>query len=186
MVLAAQQPTLPLVAAGVIGGFLHFLKGGVLLAGGPDLSLVPAMLLFFGLGMVALGQTVTARDGWARAGSALAWAAAAFGIASLGCQLAGWQPEDPADPVVADIAYAGGTLAIFAGLILLGVAWARDHTIALPWRLAPLAVGIVWFPLEALTAVLPDGWGLMLAGLTWIVAALTPVLATGQRAAEAR
>jgi len=27
---------------------------------------------------------------------------------------------------------------------------------------------MVWFPLEALAAVLPDGWGLLLAGVTWI------------------
>lgn len=179
---ATDRLTMPLVVAGVIGGFLHFLKGVVLLWGGPDLSLVPAMLLLFGLGLVALHRRVSPNDGWARAGFIMAWVAAAFGVASVGCQLAGWQPEDPADPVIADIAYGGGTLAIFVGLLLLGIAWARDQAIPLPWRLVPLAVGIVWFPLEALTAVLPDGSGLMLAGLSWVVAALTPALGTGQRA----
>lgn len=175
---------MPLVVAGIAGGFLHFLKGVVLLWGGPDLSLVPAMLLLFGLGLVALHRRVSSSGGWARAGFVMAWAAASLGLASVGCQLAGWQPEDPADPVIADVAYGGGTLAVFVGLLLLGIAWARDQTIPLPWRLVPLAVGIVWFPLEALTAVLPDGWGLTLAGLTWIVAASAPVLATDHRAAE--
>ncbi len=185
-VTAADRSTIPLVVAGVVGGFLHFLKGLVLVWGGPDLSLVPTMLLLFGLGLVALHRRASPTDGWDRAGFVLAWVAAAFGVASLACQLAGWQPEDPADPVIADLAYAGGTLAIFVGLLLLGIAWARDRTIPLPWRLVPLAVGIVWFPLEALTVVLPDGWGLMLAGLAWIVAALTPAVAKDQRAAEAQ
>ena len=182
----STRPTIPLLLAGVVGGFLHSLKGLVLLFGGPDLSLVPAMLLLFGLGMVALRRSVSRNDGWARTGLTLSWLAAAFGVASLGCQLAGWQPEDPSDPVIADVAYSGGTLSILVGLLVLGVAWARDPTIPQPWRLVPLLVGIVWFPLEALTAVLPDGWGLLLAGLSWIVAALTPVVATDQRAAEAR
>ncbi len=180
----ATRPPVPLVVAGIAGGLLHSLKGLVLLLGGPDLSLVPAMLLLFGLGMVALHRRVSPGSGWARTGLVMAWGTAAFGVASLVCQFAGWQPEDPSDPVVADIAYDGGTLTILVGLILLGVAWARDPTIPTPWRLVPLIVGIVWFPLEALTAVLPDGWGLLLAGLTWVVAASTPVLATGPRSSR--
>lgn len=185
-VTAADRATIPLLIAGVVGGFLHFLKGLVLVWGGPDLSLVPTMLLLFGLGLVALYRRASRADGWARAGFVMAWVAAAFGVVSVACQLVGWQPEDPVDPVMADLAYGGGTFAIFVGLLLLGIAWARDDTIALPWRLMPLAVGIVWFPLEALTAVLPDGWGLMLAGLAWIAAALTPALATDESAAEAQ
>jgi hypothetical protein len=88
--------------------------------------------------------------------------------------------------MVAGIAYGGGTLAIFVGLLLLGIAWAREQSIPLPWRLVPLGVGILWFPLEGLTVVLPDGWGLVLAGLSWVVAALTPVVASDQRAAQAQ
>lgn len=183
---AADGTTLPLMVAGVVGGFLHVLKGVVLFGGGPDLSLVPAMLLLFGLGLVSLHRRVSSTGRWARVGLVVAWAAAAFGLASVGCQLAGWQPEDPADPVVADVAYGGGTFAIFVALLLLGTAWARDHTIALPWRLVPLAAGILWMPLESLTAVLPDGWGLMLAGLAWVFAALAPILATDQRAGDAQ
>ena len=183
---AADRATIPLVVAGVVGGFLHFLKGVVLVGGGPDLSLVPAMLLLFGVGLFAFSRRVSPNDGWARAGAITAWVAAAFGVASVGCQFADWQPEDPADPVMADIAYGGGTLAIFVGLLLFGIAWAREQTIPLPWRLVPLAVGIVWFPLEGLTLFLPDGWGLVLAGLSWVVAALTPALAADQRAAPAQ
>ena len=184
-VLPVTRPPVPLVVAGIAGGFLHSLKGLVLLLGGPDLSLVPTMLLLFGLGMVALQRRVGPDSGWARTGLVLAWAAAAFGLASLACQFAGWQPEDPSDPVVADLAYSGGTLSILVGLILLGVAWAREPSIPRPWRRVPLIVGILWFPLEALTAVLPDGWGLLLAGLTWIAAALMPVLAIDPRPAGA-
>ena len=116
----------------------------------------------------------------------MAWVAAAFGVASVGCQFASWQPEDPADPVVADIAYGGGTLALFVGLLLLGIAWAREQSAPPPWRLVPLGVGILWFPLEGLTVVLPDGWGLVLAGLSWVVAALAPALASDHRAAQAQ
>jgi len=166
-----------LVVAGLVGGCLHTLKGAVLLLSGPDLSLVPAMLLFFGVGMISLHRSLTRRGGLARTGLIVAWAAAAFGLLSLGCQVRGWQPEDPADPVIADLVYGGGTLAILVGLLLLGLAWLKDDSIPHPWRLVPLLVAVVWFPLEALTAVLPDGWGLLLAGVSWIVAALSPLFA---------
>lgn len=175
---AGRGAAVPLAVAGILGGLLHLGKGVVLLAGGPDLSFVPAMLVLFSLGLLALHERLNATGGWAVSGLVTAWAATGFGLASVACQVAGWQPENAADPVAADIAYGGATVAIFIGLLLLGIAWARDRSIDHPWRIVPLVVGIVWFPLEGLTAVLPDGWGLALAGLTWVVAASAPLLAT--------
>ena len=173
----AAGPAVALVAAGVLGGLLHALKGAVLVSGGPDLSLVPAMLLLFSLGMLALHQVVAGRGRWARVGSAAAWAGVAFGVASLACQAVGWQPEDAADPVVADVAYAGGTLSILIGLLALGVAWAQEWSILSPWRWVPLVVAVIWFPLEGLTALTPEGWGMLLAGIAWVAAAVAPALA---------
>lgn len=72
--------------------------------------------------------------------------------------------------MIVGTAYFTLTFGILVGLLLLGWAVSREGSLPGVWRWVPLVVGLVWFPLEALTAVLPDGWGLLLAGASWTTA----------------
>lgn len=161
------RPVLALCAA--LGGLLHAVKGAVLLAGGPDLSLVPAMTLLFSIGLLGLFRPSSGALGVA--GAVMATVGVLTAVAALGYQLAGIAPEEPGAPLGVRSAYAGTTLAILLGLLLLGIAEWRARGTPMPWRAVPLVVGVVWFPLEALTAVAPDGVGLLLAGLAWLAIA---------------
>jgi hypothetical protein len=172
-------------AAGVLGGMAHAGKGAVLLLTGRDLSLVPVMLVLFALGMLALYKLVATPGALARAGLGCTVAAVAAGVLAVGCQVLGWQPEDPRDPVIADLAYGTGTIAILLGLLLLGVALHRECRLPAGWRSVPLLAAVVWFPLEGLTAVWPDGWGLLLAGLAWAAAAAVVFVSAQGAASEA-
>ena len=157
------RPVLALCAA--LGGLLHAVKGAVLLGGGPDLSLVPAMTLLFSIGLFGLFRPSEGALGVA--GAVMAAVGVGTAVAALGYQLAGIAPEDPGSPLGVRLSYAGTTIAILLGLLLLGTAEWRERATPLPWRAVPLVVGVVWFPLEALTAITPDGVGLLLAGLAW-------------------
>ncbi|MFP5372130.1 MAG: hypothetical protein ACLGI3_15485 [Actinomycetes bacterium] len=157
------RPLLALCA--VLGGLLHAIKGAVLLAGGPDLPLVPTMTLLFSIGLFGLLRPSDGALGFA--GAVMSAVGVVTAAAALGYQLAGVAPEDPGSPLGVRLAYAGATIAILLGLLLLGIARWRDRATPMPWRAVPLAVGVAWFPLEALTAVAPDGVGLFLAGLAW-------------------
>jgi hypothetical protein len=37
----------------------------------------------------------------------------------------------------------------------------------MPWSGVPLAVGVLWFPLQGIGFVIADGVGLILGGLAW-------------------
>lgn len=159
------RPLLGLCAA--LGGLLHAIKGAVLLAAGPDLSLVPVMTLLFSAGLVGLFKRSDGRLGIA--GLLMAGLGVVAAVAAVAYQLVDIAPEDPGSPLGVRLAYAVTTAAILVGLLLLGIARWRDRRTPMPWRAVPLTVGIVWFPLEALTAVTPDGVGLLLAGMTWVL-----------------
>ncbi len=97
-------------------------------------------------------------------------------------------PEDLGAPLGVSFAYLVGTFGIQMGLLHLGVATHRAASLPSGWRTTPLIAGIVWFPLEVLTVVLPDGWGLLAAGLAWMAAALClirPVPVLGRPAVRA-
>ena len=159
------RPLLGLCAA--LGGVLHAVKGAVLLAAGPDLSLVPTMTLLFSAGLFGLFKRSDGKLGLA--GSVMAAVAVVAALAAIAYQFADIAPEHPGSPLGVRLAYAGTTVAILVGLLLLGFARWRDRRTPMPWRAVPLIVGIVWFPLEALAAVAPDGTGLLLAGMAWVL-----------------
>lgn len=164
-VLDALRPALGLCAA--LGGSLHTVKGAVLLAGGPDLSLVPAMTVLFSIGLIGLYRRSQGALGVA--GLSMAAVGVMASAAAVAYQVGDIAPEDPGSPLGVRLAYAVTTAAIVLGLLLLGVARWRERGTRMPWRAVPLIVGVVWFPLEALVAVTPDGIGLLLAGMTWIL-----------------
>ena len=159
------RPLLGLCAA--LGGLLHAIKGAVLLAAGPDLSLVPTMTLLFSIGLFGLFERSDGRLGIA--GVLMATVGVVAAVAAVAYQVVDIAPEDPGSSLGVRLAYAGTTVAILVSLLLLGTSRWRDGRTPMPWRAVPLIVGIVWFPLEALTAVAADGVGLMLAGVAWVL-----------------
>lgn len=159
------RPLLGLCAS--LGGLLHAIKGAVLLAAGPDLSLVPVMTLLFSAGLFGLFKRSDGRLGIA--GLLMAGVGVVAAVGAVAYQLVDIAPEQPGSPLGVRLAYAGTTVAIFVSLLMLGIARWRDRRTPMPWRAVPLTVGIVWFPLEALSAVTPDGVGLLLAGMTWVL-----------------
>jgi hypothetical protein len=167
---AVNSRTLKTLAAfaATTGGVLHALKGVFLLTTGDDLSFVPAMVTLFALGLIGLSLLLQRRSIWQRIGLGASIASVAAGCASLVYLARGVAPEDFGSPTGVQIAYATGTFGILIALFTLGVEFYKSAALEQPWRPVPLVVGIVWFLLEGLTVVLPDGWGLLLAGLSWI------------------
>ncbi len=166
--LFSAQAAFGLLALG--GGLLHTAKGAVLLAGGPDLPVVPAMLLLFSVGL--LGLHARAHGPLVIPGVVLVLAAAIAAGVALIYQFAGIVPEDAGDSSGVRIAYAAATAGILFGLGMLGLAARHETAIGSLWRWLPLAMAVAWFPLEGLTAVTPDGLGLLLAGLAWTAVAV--------------
>lgn len=158
--------------AALVGAVLHAAKGAVLVVGGPDLSLVPTFTFLFATGISGFYLRLGGgQRGLGIAGLTAAGAASIGGLAGLVYQAQGVAPEDLGAPLGVSIAYLVGTFGILVGLLLLGVATHRAASLPSGWRTTPLIAGIVWFPLEGLTVVLPDGWGLLAAGLAWMAAA---------------
>ena len=168
-VIDRLRPVLGLCAA--LGGLLHAIKGAVLLGAGPDLSLVPTMTLLFSAGLFGLFRR--SDGGLGVVGLFMAAVGVVAAIAAVAYQLVDIAPQDPGSPLGVRLAYAGTTLATLVSLLLLGVARWRDRRTPLPWRAVPLIVGVVWFPLEALAVVTPDGSGLLLAGMAWVLVGVT-------------
>ena len=135
------------------------------------------MTLLFAVGMLGL-RVRDSRLSHVAAGCALLAAAAA--LASLAYQAAGHAPEDADAPVGVDVAYAAATFGILVALLLFGVAFRRARALRGTWSSVPLVCAIVWFPLEGLAAVLPDGWGLLAGGVAW----LAVVVVIARRAIE--
>lgn len=65
------------------------------------------------------------------------------------------------------ITYMVTFLGILIGLLVLGVAALRARVMPAPWSAAPLAVGVLWFPLQGVGFVIADGVELVLGGLAW-------------------
>jgi hypothetical protein len=161
--------TLKILAAlaATAGGVLHALKGVVLLTSGEDPSYVPAMVILFALGLVGMSLLLR-RSIWQRIGLVTSIVSVVAGCASLVYLIQGIAPEDFGSPTGVQIAYAAGTFGILIALLALAIEFYKSVALDPPWRAVPLVAGIIWFPFEGLTEVLPDGWGLLLAGLSWI------------------
>ena len=53
--------------------------------------------------------------------------------------------------------------------MVLGAATLRARVMPPPWGAVPLAVGVLWFPLQGIGFVIADGVGLILGGLAWVL-----------------
>lgn len=157
------------VTATALGALLHATKGAVLLINGADLSLVPTMVTLFALGMTGFAfLLLTGRRSIAAVIALVASGVTVVaGVMSLLYQIASIAPEDAGSPTGVKLAYALGTFGIFVGLVALAISAWRRPSLSRIHRIALLVAAVAWFPLEGLTAVLADGWGLLLAGLVW-------------------
>ena len=129
------------------------------------------MPLLFAGGLLLFA--VSLRHGWSksRLGAIVMLAIATLGAAvATVYKLYGTAPEQAGSPTAVRVAYAAATLGILAGFLLVAVACWHGHVGPCAWRLVLLGCAIAWMPLEALTAVAPDGVGLLLAGSTWVLA----------------
>ncbi|MEO6295129.1 MAG: hypothetical protein ABIP01_05085 [Candidatus Limnocylindria bacterium] len=158
----------------------------MLIGGGPDLSLVPAFMVLFATGISGFYIRLGGRSRQlGMGGLAFAGVAALAGLVALGYQAQRVAPEDLDAPFGVTIAYVLGTFGILAALLLFGLATHRAAMLPRGWRAVPLIAGVIWFPLEGLTAVLPDGWGLFADGLAWLAAGFSLVPAAAAAGAFA-
>src|SRR5918998_573553 len=98
----------------------------------------------------------------------LAWVViGASAVSLIGLALSVPAPGDPAAPTLLRITYMAAFLGILVGLLALGVAAPRARTMPAPWHVAPLAVGVLWFPLQGIGFAISDGVGLVPGGLAW-------------------
>lgn len=155
--------------AAILAGVLLAVKGGAIILSDADPSFVPLATLLFAFGMVGLHAGLREGGGPLGAlGLLLAWATFVASVVNLiGLALPIPTPGDPDAPTLLQITYMVAFLGILLGLLVLGVATLRARVMPAPWLGAPLAVGVLWFPLQGVGFVISDGVGLVLGGLAW-------------------
>ena len=154
--------------AAMLSGALFAVKGVVILVSDADPSLVPPATLLFALGMVGLHARLAGRGGlFGTIGVLLAWVAVGASAVNLIAQVLGLTPARAPLPTLFQITYMVVFLAILIGLFVLGIAAFRARAAPAPWHAVPLAVGVLWFPLQGIGFVISDGVGLVLGGLAW-------------------
>ncbi len=157
--------------AAMLSGILFVVKGAAILVSDADPSFVPPATLLFALGMVGLHARLKGHGGpLATIGVLLAWVVVAASVVNLiGLALPIPTPGEPDAPLLLRITYMVAFLAILVGLLVLGIVTLRARVMPAPWRAVPLAVGILWFPLQGIGFVIADGVGLILGGLAWVL-----------------
>jgi len=153
----------------MLSGALFVLKGVAILVSDADPSFVPPATLLFALGMVGLHARLEGRGGPLGAiGVLLAWVVLGASVVNLiGLALPIPTPGEPDASILLRITYMVAFLGILVGLLVLGVATLRARVMPPPWGAVPLAVGVLWFPLQGIGFVVADGVGLILGGLAW-------------------
>ena len=156
--------------AAMVAGALLAAKGAAIMVSDYDPSFVPPATLLFSLGMVGLHARLRGGGGsLGTAGVVLAWVALAASLVNLiALALSIPAPADPDAPALLGITYVVAFLGILIGLLVLGTAAFRARTMPAPWHAVPLAVGVVWFPLQGIGFAISDGVGLVLGGLAWV------------------
>ena len=154
--------------AAMLSGALLAVKGVVILVSDADPSLVPPATLLFAVGMVGLHARLAGRGGLlGTIGLLLAWVAIGASAINLIAQLLGLTPARAPLPTLFQVTYMVAFLAILISLLALGIATLRAEVLSPPWRAVPLAVGVLWFPLQAVGFVAPDGVEIILTALAW-------------------
>ncbi len=154
----------------MLGGAMWVVKGGLIMLGGPDPDLFIPAQLFFALGLLGLHIQIAGRGGrLERIGGFLAYAAIALSMFNVPYSVF-FAEDGPQTPFPFNVTYFLATLAIFIGLVFLGIATSRSDALPGRWRTLPLIVGLsallpVWIlafiHLEAPVVVLGVAWMLM-------------------------
>ena len=157
--------------AAMLSGMLFIAKGVAILVSDADPSFVPPATLLFALGMVGLHARLEGRGGpLGTIGVLLAWVVVvASAVNLIGLALSVPAPGDPEAPTLLQITYMVAFLGILVGLLVLGVATLHSRVMPMPWSGVPLAVGVLWFPLQGIGFVISAGVGLVLGGFAWAV-----------------
>ena len=157
--------------AAMLSGMLFIAKGVAILVSDADPSFVPPATLLFALGMVGLHARLEGRGGpLGTIGVLLAWVVVvASAVNLIGLALPIPTPGEPDASVLLRITYMVAFLGILVGLLMLGVATLRSRVVPTPFGAVPLAVGVLWFPLQGIGFVIADGVGLILGGLAWVL-----------------
>ena len=172
--------------AAMLSGVLLVAKGLAIVVSNADPSFVPPATLLFALGMVGLHARLRGDGGpLGTAGVLLAWVAlAASAVNLIGLALSIPAPGDPDAPTLLQITYMAAFLAILLGLLALGIAVLRARVMPAPWGAVPLAVGVLWFPLQGVGFAISDGVGLVLGGLAWALLGYVLWSQSGEPAAQ--
>jgi hypothetical protein len=155
--------------AAMLSGALLVVKGVAILVSDADPSFVPPATLLFALGMVGLHARLAGRGGLlGTIGVLLAWVVVvASAVNLIGLALPIPAPGEPGASVLLRITYMVAFVGILVGLLALGVAALLSGVMPAPRGAVPLAVGMLWFPLQGVGFAISDGVGLVLGGLAW-------------------
>ena len=155
--------------AAMLGGAFWVGKGGLIMMGGPDPDLLIPGELSLALGLLGLYVGLGGRGGWpGRLGGLLAYTAVA--LSAVNAPYSVFFAEDgPRTPFPFNVTYLAASLALFVGLISLGIAALRADVLPRRWRALPLVLGLVaLLPVWAL-AFVHLGLPIVLLGLGWML-----------------
>ncbi len=111
--------------AAMLGGAMWVVKGGLIMLGGPDPDLFIPAQLFFALGLLGLRTRLAERGGrLGRIGGFLAYAAVALSMVNAPYSVF-FAERGPQTPFPFNVTYFSASLAIFIGLVFLGIAVSR-------------------------------------------------------------
>jgi len=151
----------------MLGGAFWVVKGGVILLGGPEPELFVIAQLFFALGVLGLHARLAGRGGApGRIGGFLAYVAVL--LSAINAPYSLFLAEDgPETPFPFNLTYFVAALAIFVGLVFLGIATWQEKALPSRWRFLPLGIGLsgllpVWV-LALIHLELP----IVVLGLAW-------------------
>ena len=153
----------------MLGGMMWVVKGGLIMLGVLDLGelLIVAQLLF-AAGLIGLHSRLGGHGGLSgRIGGLLAYMAAA--LSAVNAPYSVFAEDAPQTPFPFNVTYATAALAIFVGLVLLGISVRRVEILPHRWRSLPLAIGVsALLPVWVLALVhleLP----IVVLGLAWML-----------------
>lgn len=124
--------------AAMLGGAMWVAKGGLIMLGFPDPNTLIAAELFLAFGLLGLHDRLGGRGALAgKIGGFLAYAAVALSLINAPHSLISDRMTLPFNAT-----YFVATLAVFLGLMFLGIAVLRTEALPSGWRYMPLILGL--------------------------------------------
>ncbi len=155
--------------AAVLGGALWSVKGSAVMLGSQEPDLFVVAQLFFAIGLLGLHARLAGSGGSpGRIGGFLAYVAVVLSAINVLYSLF-FAEDGPEPPFPFSFTYLVAALAIFVGLVFLGIAIWREKALPSHWRFLPLGIGLpallpVWV-LALIHLELP----VVVLGLAWML-----------------